>query len=165
MRPICGLILGLLALSPAVRADQAQDRAAILDLMQRTFDAIASGDPDRWRPLLTDEARNLSFSTGGDGGGTVWRMRERAYKDRLAQMDGKPTGYLERWIGEPTILVQGPIAVAWGEYEFWIEGVFSHCGVDTVNLAKIDGQWKIAHFMWTADPNGCPEGHPKARTP
>jgi hypothetical protein len=144
----------------AVADDKAAEEGKILEFIQHTFDAIASGDPEQWQAILTDKAHHLSFS-GVNMPPGEWRLREGAYKDRLVQMDGSPTGYLERWIGEPTVLNRGPIAVVWGEYEFWIEGEFSHCGVDTINLAKIEGQWKIAHFMWTAEVDGCPDGYPK----
>jgi hypothetical protein len=46
----------------------------------------------------------------------------------------------------------------WGEYEFWIDGAFSHCGVDAVDLVKIDGEWKVANFMWTVEKENCPTG-------
>jgi hypothetical protein len=63
---------------------------------------------------------------------------------------------MERWTGEPTILIRGPIAVIWGEYEFWIDGEFSHCGVDSADLVKLEGEWKVANFMWTVERDDCP---------
>lgn len=44
----------------------------------------------------------------------------------------------------------------WGEYEFWIDGEFSHCGVDSADLVKTDGEWKVANFMWTVEKTDCP---------
>jgi hypothetical protein len=160
MRILLSALVLLITVQTAIADDKAAEKARILAFMQHTFNVIASGDPEQWQAILTDKAHNLSFS-GVNLPQGEWRMRERAYKDRLAQLDGMPTDYLERWIGEPTVLIRGPIAVVWGEYEFWIDGEFSHCGVDTVNLAKIDGTWKIAHFMYTAEPEGCPDGYPR----
>jgi hypothetical protein len=160
MRILLSALVLLITVQTAIADDKAAEKARILAFMQHTFNVIASGDPEQWQAILTEKAHNLSFS-GVNLPQGEWRMRERAYKDRLAQLDGMPTDYLERWIGEPTVLIRGPIAVVWGEYEFWIDGEFSHCGVDTVNLAKIDGTWKIAHFMYTAEPEGCPDGYPR----
>jgi len=53
-------------------------------------------------------------------------------------------------------MIRGPIAVAWGEYEFLINGTFSHCGVDSIDLVKVDGVWKLANWMWTVEKVGCP---------
>jgi hypothetical protein len=65
---------------------------------------------------------------------------------------------VERWTGDPTVMIRGPIAVVWGEYEFMINGYFSHCGVDSIDLVKVDGDWKIANWMWTVEKKGCPTG-------
>ena len=133
--------------------DEAAERAAILELIDRAFDAVASDDPDHWRPLLSDQARELSFRLDKEG---ALVMRESATADMFEQMQpgGEPR-YIERWTGAPTVQIRGPIANVWGPYDFWIDGAFSHCGVDTVHLAKIDGAWKIAHWMWTVERQGC----------
>ena len=47
-------------------------------------------------------------------------------------------------------------AVKSGEYEFWIDSEFSHCGVDLIDMVKVDGEWKIANFSWTVEKEGCP---------
>lgn len=149
------LVLGLSLLTHSALADDAAERAAVLELLDRTFEAIAAGDPDMWRPLYIDEARELSFRPDPNGPEGALIMRERSYRDSLVAMAPGEARYFERWLGEPMVLIRGPIAVVWGEYDFWIDGKFSHCGVDTVNLAKVDGAWKIAHFMWTVEPEGC----------
>ena len=54
----------------------------------------------------------------------------------------------------------------WAPYYFYIDGVFSHCGTDAIDLVEVDGQWKIANSSWTVQKAGCikpPAGHP--RTP
>lgn len=136
----------------ATAQDQAADRAAILAVIDKAFAAVASGDPDHWRPLLTDQARSLDFLIEPDCAASP---RERSYRDFLSTLKPDDRRLFERWLGEPTVLIRGPIAVVWGEYDFWIDGKFSHCGVDTVNLGKFDGEWKIAHFMWTVEREGC----------
>ncbi len=69
--------------------------------------------------------------------------------------------YVERWTGDPTVLARGPIAVMWGAYEFLIDGKFSHCGIDSADLAKLEGSWKIANWMWAVEKN-CATGPPDA---
>lgn len=138
-------------------AQEAKERKAVLAVMERAFDAVAADDPAAWRPLLTENAYNLSFRPDRANPDGSWLMRERSYKDTLSRMSpGDGPRYEERWHGEPTVLVHGQIAVVWGHYAFWLDGELAHCGVDTVNLAKIDGHWKIAHFMWTVEPDSCP---------
>jgi len=144
--------LFLLFPGAATAQDQASDRSAILAVIDNAFAAVASGDPEDWRPLLTDQARSLDFLIEPDGTASP---RERSFRDFLATLKPGDRRLFERWLGQPTVLIRGPIAVVWGEYDFWIDGKFSHCGVDTVNLGKFDGEWKIAHFMWTVEREGC----------
>ena len=89
-----------------------------------------------------------------DGSAFNMRLsRNSAYTDAV-----KPDGrtYREAFTGEPIVFVRGPLASVWGEYEFWIDGTFSHCGVDSVQLAKRDGAWKIVSFAWTVERQDCP---------
>jgi hypothetical protein len=83
--------------------------------------------------------------------------------EQAVQQEPTEDVYLERWIGEPTVMIRGPIAVVWGEYEFFINGERSHCGVDSIDVVKVDGVWKLANFMWTVEPDGCPDTPPLAQ--
>ena len=41
------------------------------------------------------------------------------------------------------IKIDGPLANAWVEYEFWLDGKLSHCGVNSIHLIKEKNGWKI----------------------
>lgn len=135
---------------------QADERAAVLAVMQQAFAAVTSGDPDDFRAIQLAEGNTLSFRQvpGGEPGSLLMRMTGNEAGLENLKYDGRE--YLERWIGEPTVLIRGPIALVWGEYDFWIDGKFSHCGVDSVQLAKVDEQWKIANWAWTVEKSDCP---------
>ena len=150
-------LTGLLAFSqPPCAIAESADREAILAVMDKAFAAVQSNNPHDWRAIQLAEGTSLSFRPLAKGSPEQLEMRMWSNEEFLADL--KPDGhdYLERWTGEPTILIRGPIAVIWGEYEFWIDGEFSHCGVDSVDLVKIGGEWKIANFMWTVEKEGCP---------
>lgn len=135
---------------------QSDDREVILAVMEKAFAAVHSNNPDDWRAIQLAEGTSLSFRPGPKGRPEELEMQISNNEGFLADL--KPDGhdYMERWTGEPTILVHGPIAVIWGEYEFWIDGEISHCGVDSVDLVKVEGEWKIANFMWTVEKENCP---------
>ena len=44
----------------------------------------------------------------------------------------------------------------WSRYEFEIDGRFSHCGIDHVDLVRIDGRWRVLNLTWTQQTEGCP---------
>lgn len=155
-RTIAGLIVSL-SLSHSIIANaESADREAILAVMEKAFAAVRSSNPDDWRAIQLSEGTTLSFRPGREGrpGDLEFRIANNAEFIKDLEPDGHD--YLERWTGEPTILIRGPIAVIWGEYEFWTDGAFSHCGVDSADLVKVNGEWKVANFMWTVERDNCP---------
>jgi hypothetical protein len=72
--------------------------------------------------------------------------------------------WLER-IWNPKVLDQGSIAVVWAEYDFHLNGKFSHCGIDSFTMLKTGPGWKIASISYTRETAGCrpsPLGPPTA---
>lgn len=55
------------------------------------------------------------------------------------------------------IKVDGNMANAWTPYEFWFNGDFSHCGVNSFQLFHDNGQWKIIYLIDTRQRTGCNE--------
>ena len=132
------------------------DREAILAVMDKAFAAVRSNLPDDWRAIQLAEGTTLSFRPGPTGGPQEREMRISNNEAFIADLEPDGHEYIERWTGEPTVLIRGPIAVVWGEYEFWIDGEFSHCGVDSADLVEVEGEWKVANFMWTVEKDDCP---------
>ncbi len=53
------------------------------------------------------------------------------------------------------IQVDGPMANASTTYSFYVNGELSHCGVNTFQLFKEKGVWKIIYIIDTRTKNGC----------
>jgi len=53
------------------------------------------------------------------------------------------------------IQVDGSMANAWTPYEFWINDTLSHCGVNSFQLHKQDGTWKIIYIIDTRRREDC----------
>jgi len=51
------------------------------------------------------------------------------------------------------VITDGAIASVWAPYDFYLNGSFSHCGVDLFYLVKTDNKWEIAHFGYTRNKN------------
>ena len=54
----------------------------------------------------------------------------------------------ERLLGH-TIHIDGPMAIDWTPYEFYVNGKKSHSGVNVFTLYKDNGQWKIVAIIDT----------------
>lgn len=53
------------------------------------------------------------------------------------------------------IKIDGELAMVWSPYKFYLGGQFSHCGVDSFQLVKINGEWKIQYLIDTRRRQGC----------
>jgi len=53
------------------------------------------------------------------------------------------------------IQVDGNMANAWTEYEFWFNEKFSHCGVNSFQLFNDAGTWKIIYLIDTRRRKNC----------
>jgi hypothetical protein len=128
-----------------------------LQTVQRLFDAMSTHDAAAARQLFTTDAMLLSVRPDG----TAAALPYEKWLDRWA---GNKDVWLER-IWNPTVLEHGPIAVLWAEYDFHLNGKFTHCGVDSFNLLKTSTGWKIAAISDTRETSGCspsPLGPPRS---
>ena len=87
-------------------------------------------------------------------------MRTRA-EQRAATTNSKVT---ERGF-RPEVRVNGPLAMVWYPYDLYVDGKWSHCGVDVFTMIRTEGRWRIATMSWSAEqPPACekhPDGPPK----
>ena len=77
----------------------------------------------------------------------------------------RPNRLLER-MWAPTAYVNGTIALVYAPYDFYIDGTFSHCGVDTFTLELAPQGWRVSHIAYTVQRTGCapsPLGPPTDR--
>lgn len=53
------------------------------------------------------------------------------------------------------ILIDGNMASVWVPYQFYYKGNFSHCGVNSFQLAKLNNEWKIQYIIDTRRKENC----------
>jgi hypothetical protein len=77
---------------------------------------------------------------------------------------GPTTDRLLERMWNPTVHVDGKIAILRAPYDFHRNGTFSHCGVDTMTLLRVGGEWRIVGISYTVQREKCspsPLGAPK----
>lgn len=62
---------------------------------------------------------------------------------------------------EYDIKIDGEMAHAWTPYSFYVNGSFSHCGVNSFQFLKVEEEWKIIYLIDTRRKEGCEEGKMK----
>lgn len=139
---------------------QPGEEAAVLATLDRYFAAISADDFATMAALQTPDG--MTYRARPVPGGPMEVIaRPHSYWIDPARKDGH-TRRERYW--SPTVLVRGSIALAWAPYEFWVDGQTSHCGIDTFDLVKVDGAWRVASAMWTVEPEACDELRSKDAT-
>ncbi|MBL0232894.1 MAG: hypothetical protein IPQ08_04425 [Chitinophagaceae bacterium] len=64
-------------------------------------------------------------------------------------------GEADERISFETIRIDGPLAIAWTPYKFYYKGKFSHCGVNSFQLVRFEGEWKVQYIIDTRRRVGC----------
>ena len=123
--------------------------AAVKMVIDNFFESINTGNGELLASLEVEGAQilNIREDTAGE-----YEFSARSWFD--AENFGSDTQLTERYWNEE-LLISDVLAVFWAPYDFHVDGQFSHCGVDVLNLIKIEGEWKIGHAMWTIQQPGC----------
>lgn len=53
------------------------------------------------------------------------------------------------------IKIDGPLAMVWTPYQFFYKEKFSHCGVNSFQLVRLNTGWKIQYIIDTRKKDGC----------
>jgi len=146
----CALLCGAASLARAQSAEEQE----VLKPIRRLFDGMRKADSAMVRSAFHPD---VSFmSTGVRDGQTV--VRKEAL-DGFVQMVGTPRPeMIDERVWNEKVLVDGPLASVWMDYALFIGPRFSHCGVDTFQLAKISDGWKIIAIADTRRTEGCKQG-------
>ena len=145
MRVVIAIAL-VAAMLGVAHAQPASERDAVLKVVQAFFDTMTARDVEGARKVLQPQGRFHAM-----------RMREgkpdvRAFSNEEYFADLKAsTQKMQERIWNPEVRVSGLIATVWASYDFWIDGKFSHCGVDQFDLIKTEDGWKIACGVYTLE--------------
>ena len=142
-------LLASLLLAAVLLPGQASGEKDVLAVVQKIFDAIGAHDGEMIRAAMLPDARIYLVRESGAASST-------AMADMITQVSNGKVPMLERFTSAPNVLVRGRIAQVWGEYEFLLDGKFSHCGVDTATLFKTADGWKISSLSYTVERTACP---------
>jgi hypothetical protein len=149
-----------LALSASALGAQSatEDRAAALAIADSALVRITRQDFAGLADLMLPEGR--TFSARLQSGEVRYNSSTRE-EQRAATSRGRIT---ERGFGAQ-VSVSGALATVWMPYDLYIDGAWSHCGVDAFTMLKVAGRWQIATMAWSVvQPPDCerhPDGPPR----
>ncbi|MEP6726433.1 MAG: nuclear transport factor 2 family protein, partial [Bacteroidota bacterium] len=103
------------------------------------FTGMLQSDAAKIQSAFADSAVLQTISNTKEG---KLIIKNDSVKDFAEHVSKLPKDSADEHIVFETIKIDGPLASVWTPYKFYYAGKFSHCGVDSYQLVRINGQWK-----------------------
>lgn len=115
------------------------------------FNSMKTGDTTAIRAVFTEGTIFQTIVRTKDGATAV---KTEAVDDFL-KVVAKENGNLDERITFGQVLVDGALASVWTPYSFFYKEAFAHCGVNSFQMVKINGNWRIQYLIDTRRKKGC----------
>jgi hypothetical protein len=139
-----------LVLSFNLNAQSAEDSVKMA--VNKLFEAMKSGDAVLLKSAFADSAILQTIARNKDGNVIVQTEEIAGFIESISKL---PKGAADERIVFDGIKIDGPLAIVWAPYKFYFNGNFSHCGVNSFQLIKINNEWKIQYIIDTRRRTGC----------
>jgi len=141
--------LTFIILSSTTKAQSAED--SVKAVINKLFAAFKNSDAISMKSTFADNAIMQTFLIK-DGTTVIENETVEEFAKNISRI---PKGDADEQIVFDVIKINGPLAMVWAPYKFYYKGTFSHCGVDSFQLVKINGEWKIQYLVDTRTKTGC----------
>ena len=133
-----------------VNAQSAED--SVKKSVNQLFEGMKNVDPDLIRASFADSAVLQTIVRGADGKVAIKNESVSAFASSISK---QTKGALDEQIQFESIKIDGDLASVWTPYKFFFSGKFSHCGVNSFQLVRVKGSWKIQYLIDTRRRVGC----------
>ena len=123
------------------------ERDKVLDVIQKTFDALAERSAAKFRAAFWPEAVLAVDRPDAQGNRqqTFSKVEDFARSIEAGALDSPP---VKEVMHDPQVQIDGNIASVWTKYTF-TRGDYSAEGVDSFQLVRRNGEWKIFSLTYT----------------
>ncbi|QDH79253.1 nuclear transport factor 2 family protein [Echinicola soli] len=120
--------------------------------IEALFKGLKEKGPEAIKAAFTESALLETVKTDAQAN-SVERVSVEGFVNSIAAIP--PEMKIEERLLDYEIKTEGAMASAWTPYEFYINGKLSHCGVNSFQLVKLGGKWKIVYIIDTRRKEGC----------
>ncbi len=142
------VFLGLMA--SCLHAQTSED--SVKSAIGKLFIAMKNSDSQSVKNAFTDSAIMQTVARDRAGNNIIKTELLSDFVKIIAYM---PKDAADERISFDMVRVDGPLATAWTSYKFYLSGTFSHCGVNSFQLVRVNGQWKIQYLIDTRRKQPC----------
>jgi hypothetical protein len=152
MKEIFILLTSLWGIFTTARAQTAEDSAKAV--VHKLFEGMKKADGEMVKSAFADSAILQTIVRNREGQIIVRSEQVQRFAEIVGSQQG---GDLDERIQFDVVKVDGPLASVWTPYKFYFKGQFSHCGVNSFQLVRVNGEWKIQYLIDTRRRNDCGE--------
>lgn len=116
------------------------------------FEGMKTSNPAKFKSTFADSALLQTIATNKEGNVIVVNENLQEF---ISFISKQPAGSADERITFEIVKIDGPLAIAWTPYKFYLNGQFSHCGVNSFQLVRLNGKWKIQYIIDTRRRQGC----------
>ncbi|MFD0861945.1 nuclear transport factor 2 family protein [Sungkyunkwania multivorans] len=133
--------------------DMKLKKKAVKQVVLDFFEGFHEGDTTKMKMVMHKDMIMQTIYKTKEGEDVLNQDDTSKFLNAIA---GRPVG--QRW-NEQLLLfkieVEDYMAHVWTPYEFYLNDQFSHCGVNSFQLFKDNGAWKIIYLVDTRRRAGC----------
>lgn len=133
-------------------AQSAED--SVKTTIENLFSAMRNAGGKAVMSCFADSAIMQTIARNKEGEAVI---RNEKPADFATVVGSMPKMAADERISFEVVKVDGPLAIAWTPYNFYYNGKFCHCGVNSFQLVRQNGAWKIQYLIDTRRKQGCKE--------
>ena len=130
-------------------AQSAED--SVKAVVNNLFRAMKNSDGVLLKSVFADSAILQTIET--KTGKTI--VTNEAVAGFIESISKLPAGAADEQIIFDVVKIDAALASVWTPYKFFFNGKFSHCGVNSFQLVRLNNEWKIQYLIDTRRRAGC----------
>jgi hypothetical protein len=145
----------LIALTMIITASVSNAQTAedsVKSVINRLFEGMKQADTAMIRSCFASNMVMQTISRSNDGNVLILNVSPANF---LSVIAGEAKGNADERITFEVVKTDGPLAMVWTPYQFYYKGQFSHCGVNSFQLVRFEGRWKVQYLIDTRRRQGC----------
>jgi len=144
------ILLTVIIISSSAIAQTAED--SVKTAINKMFTGMKNGDVALLKNSFADSVILQTITRNKEGYVVIKNENTAEFIDFISKLS---PGAADERITFETIKTDGPMAIAWTPYNFYFNGKFSHCGVNSFQLVRFNDGWKIQYIIDTRRKQDC----------
>ncbi|HLK31077.1 MAG TPA: nuclear transport factor 2 family protein [Puia sp.] len=143
-------LFACIAFCNVVKAQSPED--SVKAAVNQLFTAMKNADSSLLVSSFADSALLQTIVTTKEG---KVEVKNESIIEFASFINKTPKGDADERIVFDILKIDGALATVWAPYKFYYKGKFNHCGVDSFQMLRVNGKWKIQYLIDTRRKQGC----------